>query len=57
MGVIQLNRNRIGKVAEGLVVFLIVPDDVLQRGRNEEVLLFEPEFFSRCQLVARIEHF
>ena len=56
VGVVELDRHRLRQVAQ-LVVLLHVPaEDVLQRGRGEEILLPQPQLLPRGRGVGRVEH-
>ena len=57
MGVVELHRDLGGEVAQLPVGGEVPLDQVLQRGRNEEIFLPQPQLAPRGALVVRIEEF
>ena len=56
MGVVQLHRELLWKLIERQTLTTHDAQHVLQRARDEEVLLLEPELLALQGLVVRIEH-
>src|SRR5262249_1592039 len=65
MGVVELNRYFVRKAIEGtqpdraivhLVALLVAANDVLERGRDKEVFLSQPELTADEDVVVWIEH-
>ncbi len=54
--VVQLDRHLVGELRNVAVLFQVTVDEVLQRGRCEEIFLAQPEFLAGRSRVARIEH-
>ena len=57
MGVVELHRDLGGEVAQLPVGSEVPLDQVLQRGRDEEIFLPQPQLAPRRALVVRIEEF
>ena len=55
MGIVDVDDRLVGQVIEGGVGPQVDLDDVLQRRRNEEVLLFQPQALALDVVVRRIE--
>ena len=57
MGVVELHRDLGGQAAQLPVGGEMPLDQILQRGRDEEIFLAQPQFAARRALVVRIEEF
>ena len=56
VGVVELDGHLIRQALDRRVLDRVAPEDVLDRGRDEEVLLLEPELLALGDVVLRIEH-
>ena len=56
MRVVQLENRLIGQVGKVGVAAQVPADRVLQRGRNQEILLLQPQLLAGELLVVRVEH-
>ena len=56
MRVVQLHENLIGESLPSVAVRFEAPEDVLDRARNEEVLLLETKFLARGDRVVWIKN-
>ena len=54
--IVEVDRDLIGQIVQGTVLFEVMEDDVLQRGRNEEIFLTQTQFASGRRTVVRIQH-
>ena len=57
MGVVELHRGLLRQAAQLAVGTEMALDQVLQRGRDEEIFLPQPELAARGALVVRVEEF
>ena len=53
--VVELYRDLLRKIAQVIVLPLVYPDYVLERRRDEEVLLLEPQELARVVVVVGVE--
>ena len=56
VSVVHVDRRAIGEGLDRLVLRQVTADQVLQRGRGEEILLTQTQRLSRRRLVRRVEH-
>ena len=47
VGVVELDRGLVGQRADVAEILDVAADDVLDRGRGEEILLPQPQFLAR----------
>ena len=57
MGIVELHRGLLRQAAELAVGRQMAVDQILQRGRDEEIFLAQPQLAARGALVVRIEEF
>jgi len=56
MRVVELDRGRAGQGGDGAVDAQMPPDQILQRGGDEEVFLLQPQFLAGRRRIVGIEH-
>ena len=57
MGVIQLNSYFIGELIKIGVALFVSADDIMQRGGNKKIFLFQSKLFSRSDMIVGIQDF
>ena len=56
MGVVELDRDLVGEVLDRAELLDVAADEVLQRGRDEEILLAQAQLLAGRRRVGGIEH-
>ncbi len=56
MRVVKLDGDLVREVIERRIGFEVAAQDVLQRSRDEKVLLFEPQLLAHGRIVIGVEH-
>ncbi len=57
MGVVELNRDLVAETVKTGMFFLVTPQNILEGGGHEKILLLEPQFLALANIVGRIEQF
>ncbi|MNN52179.1 hypothetical protein D3C81_1668620 [compost metagenome] len=56
VGVVELDGRRIRQVEQVVVHVQVAAQQVLQRGRDEEVFLAQAQFLARLGAIGRVQH-